>query len=295
MSLKKPEKTHKACSKCEENKQLKSYYLASDKIIHSDGRLSICKTCLDELVDMFVPETLVEVLRKIDRPFIKTEYVASLSMANPFKEYMRRLAMRHNINLTYKDSMFDDDDFSKYKVKTINDLNKSYDVEDVVSFKVTPEIIAKWGSGYSETDLFRLEQFYSEMKQSNDITTPQHLESLKLLCKLNLKQNNALDSGDSSTFAKLNTQYNKILQDSGFRPIDRQSSGESAGIRTFSQIWEEVEKEGFIEPYPYKESQDIVDRTIMYMGNYTRKLLNFNSMTEPPEDTPKVDGDDDEL
>lgn len=295
MALKKKAPTSKICCKCNESKSTKeNYYMASDDFVQSDGRVSVCKSCLDKLVDMNDVETLIEVMRRIDRPFIKSTYDASLSAGNPFGEYMRRLAMPQNRSLTYADSQFDED-LSKFRAKTSKDLNKSLNVEDVISFKVTPDLIAKWGSGYSESDLYQLEQFYNDMKNSNDITTPQHIESLKLLCKLNLKQNKALDDGDSGTFAKLNTQYNKILQDSGFRPIDKQSGGESSGVRTFSQIWEEIERDGFIEPYPYQEKQDIVDKTIMYMGNYTRKLLNINSMIEPPEDTPKVDGDDNEL
>lgn len=295
MDLKSNSSVSKVCSKCRNPKISKdNFYMASDNLINADGRLSICKYCLDELVDMSDVKTLIEIMRRIDRPFIKSEYEASLTFNKPFGEYMRRLAMRQNRNLTYEHSQFDED-LSKYKTKTANDLNKKINVEDVISFKVNPEIIARWGSGYSETDLFQLEQFFKEMRDSNDITTPQHLESLKLTCKLNLKQNKALDDGDFTAFKNLNTQYNTVLKDSGFRPIDRQSSGESSGIRTFSQIWEEIERDGFIEPYPYQEKQDIVDKTIMYTGNYTRKLLNANSMIEPPSDTPKVDGNENEL
>lgn len=268
--------------------------MASDDVVNSDGRLAICKTCLDELVDMNDVKSLIEIMRRIDRPFIKSEYEASITANKPFGEYMRRLAMRQNRGMTYEDSQFDDS-LSKYKAKTADELDKKIKVEDVISFKATPEIIARWGSGYSESDLFQLEQFFKEMKDANDITTPQHLESLKLTCKLNFKQNKALDEGDFTAFKHLNTQYNTVLKDSGFRPIDRQSSGEASGIRTFSQIWEEIERDGFIEPYPYQEKQDIVDKTIMYTGNYTRKLLNVSSMTEPPSDTPKVDGEENEL
>lgn len=289
---KRKEQVYKTCCKCGELKKINDYYISSDNLIYSDGRLPICKTCLDNLVDMDDVELLIEILRKLDRPFLRNEYEASLSYDKPFGEYMRRLAMPQNKHLTYLDSQFTED-LSKFKAKTVNELNKKNNIEDVISFKATPELIAKWGSGYSEADLYQLETFYSEMKRANEIATPQHIESLKLICKLNLKQNKALDEGDALTFAKLNTQYNKMLQDSGFRPIDKQSGGESIGIRTFSQIWEENEKDGFIEPYPYQEKQDIVDKTIMYMANYTRKLFNMSSLTDPPKDTPKVDGVDD--
>ncbi len=288
--------THKTCSRCLEYKSSKeNFYLSSDNLIHNDGRLGICKKCLEEITDFSNVESFIDTLRRLDRPFLKSDYDASLSYDNPLGEYMRRMGMPQNRKLNYSDSVFSED-LSKFAVKTAKDLNQKIEIEDVVKFKVTPDLIVKWGSGYSESDLFILEEFYRRMESANSITTPQHKENLKLLCKLNLKQNKALDDGDSGTFAKLNTQYNKILQDSGFRPIDKVSGGESVGVRTFGQIWEEIERDGFIEPYPYQEKQDIVDKTIMYMGNYLHKLLNIQTMSEPPSNTPEVDeiGDSDE-
>ena len=93
-------------------------------------------------------------------------------------------------------------------------------------------------------------------------------------------------------FAKVHTEYQKLLQSSGLRPIDKIGGAEAAGIRSFGQIYEELEKDGFIKPELIEESQDIVDRTIQYILNYTLKLLNKEVLTEPPLDTPKVDGSD---
>jgi hypothetical protein len=196
--------------------------------------------------------------------------------------------MQQNRTSNYLDSSFEQT-FLEKQPKSANDLNKKIKPQDVIKFKITPAMVLKWGGGYGEQDLFQLEQFFVDMDNGNSITTPQHKEQLKLLCKVNLEQNKALEEKRFGEFKTLNGQYNKILQDSGFRPIDTKVGGESVGIRTFSQIWEEIEKDGFIEPYPYEEKQDIIDKTIMYMGNYTRKLLNMQSMSEPPDDTPLVD------
>lgn len=289
MTIKTP--THKVCSKCNKNKLAKdNYYLAASDTIHSDSRLGICKICLESVAKVTNVEHFINILRQIDRPFIKKEYDASLANKNPFGEYMRRLGMPQNKTLTYLDSSFEGA-LEYMEAKTSDELDKKVKLEDKVKFKITPDILVKWGSNYNETELYQLETFYSAMTTANSINTPQHREQLKLLCKLNLEQNKALDDGKINDFKNLNTQYNKILENSGFRPIDKVSGGESIGIRTFSQIWEEIEKDGFIEPYPYEEKQDIIDKTIMYMGNYTRKLLNMQSMAEPPDDTPQVEGD----
>ncbi|MFS0643687.1 hypothetical protein [Siminovitchia sp. 179-K 8D1 HS] len=287
----KQKQNRKICSKCEKEKSATDFYLSANNIINADGRLPICKTCLESVAHFDDIERFIDVCRMIDRPFIRSEYAASFTAKKPFGEYFRRIGMPQNKSKTYLNSEFDGN-FSDKVAKPSSEVNKRYDASDLIDFKVTSDIVVRWGNGYSEQELYQLESFYESMIRANDITTPQHVEQLKLLCKLNLEQNKALDEGRINDFKNLNTQYNKVLENSGFRPIDRKSGGESVGIRTFSQIWEEIEKDGFIEPYPYQEKQDIVDKTIMYMGNYTRKLVNMQSMSEPPEDTPKVDGSD---
>lgn len=282
----------KECSRCRNVKKSKdNYYLASNDLINMDHRISICKLCLDEIVDFPNAEAFIDIMRQIDRPFIRSEYDNSLLQKKPFGYYMTRLAMQQNRQKNYLHSEFEQTFLDK-QPKSTKDLNKKVKVEDKVKFNITPDMLIRWGSGYSESDLFQLESFYKAMHDANDITTPQHIESLKLICKLNIEQNKALNEGRVNDFKNLNMQYNKVSETSGLRPIDKKSGGESAGVRTFSQIWEEIERDGFIEPYYYEEKQDIIDKTIMYMGNYTRKLMNMQSMSEPPEDTPKMYGDE---
>lgn len=283
---------NKECSKCLVIKNIeRDYYLAANNIINQDNRVSICKECLSKLVDMNNIESLIDAMRMIDRPFLKKTYDDALANTNPFGYYMRMLGTRQNRDRTYLESEFEG--HLEHKIaKSSKEINKKKNVEDIVKFKIDADTVLKWGSGYSENELYQLETFYEDMITANEVVTPQHKEYLKLICKLNLEQNKALEAGEVTAFKNLNTQYNTMIKDSGFRPVDRKSSGESTGIRTFSQIFEAIEKDGFIEPYPYQENQDIVDKTIMYLGNYTRKLVNMQSMSEPPSDTPKVDGDE---
>jgi hypothetical protein len=284
----------KECSRCRKLKKSKdNYYLASNDLINKDHRIGICKLCLEEIVDFPNTELFIDILRQIDRPFLRAEYDASLVRKKPFGEYMRRLAMAQNRTLNYLDSSFEQT-FLEKQPKSSKDLTKKLKPEDVVKFNVTPQMVVKWGGAYEEKDLFQLEQFYVDMENGNNIVTPQHKEQLKLFCKVNLEQNKALEDKRFGEFKTLNQQYNKILQDSGFRPIDKQSGGESAGIRSFSQIWEEIEKDGFVPKHNVEVTQDIVDGTILHVSNYTHRLLNMQVMSSPPEDTPKV-SDYDEL
>lgn len=289
------ERVSKECSKCLKSKNIiRDFYLASNDLISQDGRMAICKDCLRKLVDMKKPESLARAMIATDRPFMKSDYEDSLEKDNPFGYYMKMLGTRQNRERTYLDSDFQGS-IEEYKAEELNDSERKYSAEEMVRFRVTPDLILKWGDGLGESDIYQLESFYYAMIESNTIETPQHIESLKLLCKINLMQNKALNSGSATEFKNLNMQYNTILRDSGLRPVDRQSGGESSGVRSFSQIWEEIEKDGFIPKHNIKITQDIVDRTVMYTENYTRRLLNAQVLSEPPKDAPKIEDDENEL
>jgi hypothetical protein len=87
------------------------------------------------------------------------------------------------------------------------------------------------------------------------------------------------------------------MADSKFRAMDLTDATKTGGIRGFGQIYAEVEKDGFIPPWEdYAKikgvDQDIIDKTIMYILNYTLKLNKIPQFIEPPEDTPKIKVDD---
>jgi hypothetical protein len=86
------------------------------------------------------------------------------------------------------------------------------------------------------------------------------------------------------------------MADSKFRAMDQTDASKTGGLRTFSQIYAEVEKDEFIPPWEeYRKvkglEQDIVDKTIMHILNYTLKLNKAPQLIEPPEDTPKIEED----
>lgn len=158
---------------------------------------------------------------------------------------------------------------------------------NVDDFVVTPAMVERWGVSYTKKDIKYLDKFYNDIHNTHNITTPQHERALVMICKLQHKMDAFLDADNISEYSKHHKEYQKLMQTSGLRPIDKTGMDEETGMRSFSQIFEEVERDGFIKPKKTKASQDIVDRTIQYIMNYTLKLLNKNVLSEPPIDTPK--------
>lgn len=277
MSRQNKEKPNKkVCLKCLEEKNPDRDFYKSYSKWHGDGRLPYCKICLKENLIENDINSVREIMRVIDRPYFHEMWEkAKESKDDTLGKYLKDIA------LNFKEETYDHSDF-------INNANVRVYEEHLKDNEISDDLTLKWGSGYTPLEIQQLEKFYNDMIRANDISTPQHKAQLELLCKVYLEQNKALAEKRFGDFKNLNSQYNQILRDSGFRPIDKQGGGESVGIRTFSQIWEEIERDGFIKPAPIEENQDIVDKTIMYMANYTRKLLNLQSLDSPPDDTPKV-------
>lgn len=263
----------KKCLKCLQEKNIERDFYKSFSKWHGDGRVPYCKLCLKENLIEDDINSVREILRILDKPYFHEMWQkAKESKDDTLGKYLKDLA------LNFKEETYDNSDF----------INKNIKIYEEQQQQINDDLTLKWGAGYTKLELQQLEKFYNDMIRANDISTPQHKAQLELLCKVYLEQNKALAEKRVNDFKSLNSQYNQILRDSGFRPIDRQGGGESVGIRTFSQIWEEIERDGFIKPVPIEENQDIVDKTIMYMANYTRKLLNIQSLDSPPDDTPKV-------
>ena len=159
-------------------------------------------------------------------------------------------------------------------------------------FAVTSEMVNRWGK-YKPEEYHNLEKFYWEMKDRNKIETPQEETYLKKLALISLKMDQELAAGNYPQARDLGNLFSKYMADSQFRAMDKTEADKTGGLRTFSQIYAEVEKDDFIPPWEYYMKikglkQDIVDKTIMYIANFILRLNKIEQMTEPPADTPKV-------
>jgi len=276
-----------------------NYYQSASKLF-SDGRVPLCKKCIKEMMPEDDIDKVQSTLRMIDKPFLIDIWNSSLaSEADTVGTYMKNInSLPQYKHYTWDDSVL----YEKERNKTVNvekpnnsQKTSTNDIDSVDTehgtITVTKELKSKWGN-YTNREIIEMEKMYKDMELSNDISTPQHKKQLQFYCKLTLLMDKSLDEGDFAGYEKLSRQFDTLSKSSGFRPVDRKDGSEASGIRSFSQIYAEIEKDGWIEPYPITEAQDIVDRTIMYMENYQHKLYNMEQLYEPPQDTPKVnDGD----
>ncbi len=297
-SSKKPQQKKKiqsiTCLTCGETKKVADFYVSNSVFHAGTGRVPYCKTCLKNMsvdrqgnIDIKKFKT---VLKEIDKPFINEALQSAYKQAQKNNDDVIGIYFK-NINSLpqYKNLVWSDSVFESEPETEPNEY--SWDID----FEVTPEIVDRWGR-YSDEEYFKLEKFYWDMKAKNRIETPQEETYLKKLALISMKMDAELEQGHYEEAKKLGDLFSKYMADSQFRAIDKTDADRTGGLRTFGQIYAEVEKDDFIPPWEYYRqtkglTQDIVDKTIMYIQNFILKLNKIESMVEPPSDTPKLEGD----
>ena len=286
--------TKKICDNCKRELAMAQYY-NTNSVLSVDGKLNICKVCVRSMIDYNNMETIYKILQLLDIPFIYSYYRSAKEKApdDPWSIYIRIANSKMN---EFKKGTWKD---SKFKPESINPVKLNMDQAIIITnnFDVTNEMVLKWEINMNQKDYYELEQFYNDMQRTNSIETTQDMIYLKKLAIISLKMDKELEEGNYDEAKKLGDLFSKYMADSKFRAMDKTDADKTGGIRNFCTIYSEVEKDGFIPPWEYYRkikgiNQDIVDKTIMHIENFTLKLNKAEKMILPPFDTPKLDLDE---
>lgn len=131
----------------------------------------------------------------------------------------------------------------------------------------------KWGRLYSASDWVYLEQKYNDFMNSFDIQGAARIDTLIQICKLSLKMNQALDTGDYDTYAKLSRAYDTLMKSAKFTEAQNKD-GDSSEFDSVGAIVAFCEKEGgFIPEYKIEAPRDIIDTIIEDNKTYLQTLI----------------------
>ena len=106
-----------------------------------------------------------------------------------------------------------------------------------------------------ENKLIELEKKYTEMTQSFDIQDADTKNTLVLLCKTDLKMNQAIDAGDIEGFQKLSKVSEGLRKSAKFTAAQNKETKEKYGEKIL-ELMQLERKESFI--YGYKLSNKLI-------------------------------------
>lgn len=263
-----------------------NYFYKVDSPLFPDGTINICRDCVRDEIDVDNIEQVIGFLRQIDKPFYIEEWEKSLAerdKKHPIGSYLGKI----NSLQQYKGKTFANSDgidgVGNVDLSSVNELDEVKTNTGKV-IKYSDELVDKWGTGYTKKEYLQLEKFYQDMMNTHEIYTAPHLDMLKQLAYLSVDRDRLRRNKEWNDYTKVSKTYDEMMKSAGFRPIDKKGIDDATGIRTFSQIWEEVEKRGFRKPPPLKFDEDVIDGIIIALANYYHRLIGKEILTEVPED-----------
>ena len=131
----------------------------------------------------------------------------------------------------------------------------------------------KWGRLYTPAQWVALEKNYEQMKKSFDIQDADSENSLILICKTNLKQNEAIDMGDYEGYQKLSRVSDTLRKSAKFTAAQNKQQ-KSQFVDSVGQLVTYCEKmKGAIPRFEIKTDQDIVDKVVKDLKDYYKTLI----------------------
>lgn len=283
---KREEKPKKKCQgKCGKEKSY-TYFFKVDSPMYPDGMINICRDCVREQIDVNDIEQVISFLRQIDKPFIQSYWDEALNNAqgrHPLGEYIRKVNSLQQV----KNKDFNSSDGINGVGKIDLSSAKAPDyVENVKGEKIvySEELVDKWGIGYKKDEYLRMEKFYQDMRLTHEIQTPVHVNKLMELAYLTIEQRRLRQERDIANYTKLAKTIEDMEKNAGFRPVDRQGIDGATGIKSFAQIWEEIEKKGWRKPPKLIFDEDIIDAMIVSLCNYYNRLVGKQILSEIPDE-----------
>lgn len=142
----------------------------------------------------------------------------------------------------------------------------------------------KWGRLYKPNEWVELEKKWTEMIDSFDIQDADTRNTLILMCKTDLKMNQALDCGDIDGYQKL-AKVSDSLRKSGKFTAAQNKDKNNDQIDCTGKLIAVCERlEGFIPEHVIEAPRDIIDTIIQdqnkYVHNLVTKDLGFGQQIE---------------
>lgn len=147
------------------------------------------------------------------------------------------------------------------------------DVGDDLTQEDKIYLAMKWGRLYSAADWVYLEQKYKDFMESFDIQGAARIDTLIQICKLSLKLNQAIDTGDTDSYSKLARSYDALMKSAKFTEAQRKEE-RSGEFDSVGQVVYFAEKyKGAIPRHDILSTYDGIDEKMDNLKRYNRDLI----------------------
>lgn len=268
--MKKRKKEKPYCLKCQNG--TKEDFYKSRNINHSNGWLPYCKKCIEPIfTDYYVKmgndarSALYLLCRLLDVPFIleyveaaieqnriKMEKNPNMSEVDVYKSYMTILNTKLQSvvaeNISFDDSELYIDAIKKvyssshFDFDTKFDLIKEKNKDSYEEQRLLEDLREKFGSQYTDKELFKLKKMYDKWQQENIIEDMSKESMVRAICCQQLRIDKQLEKNAAA--GELKKEYeilNMLMTNAALRPKDKMAQDNNVSRNTIGMMIKDIE------------------------------------------------------
>lgn len=250
------------CRKCTNQKSSSAFYEATNPMIDTNGKMSVCSDCCNEIYDYYfsiysnMRDAIIFTCRDLDVRFSERaleqtqSHIDRLRSTNKnvntiFGQYKSKISSLSKNNegineFRYKDS---DDSINIKQNTTTTTTNTIIELSES-DFILTEEIIKHWGKGKDDSEYEFLDDQMYKIKSSFECPDYGMEMIMKDICFINLDIEKIRQDGKDvkGDINKLIETRSKLMNDAKMKPI--QSTGAEANDQiTFGMLIKKLENE----------------------------------------------------
>ena len=265
------------CSKCgKKYSRRKGYFPVSYAILHKGiGHIPVCKECIDAMYNTYLAQcnnakdAVRQLCRKLDLYWSESVYEMvqrKSTTRSMMTQYIAKINTVSYAGKSYDDTLSEEGTLWNFNKEVEIDEPEDSDIELIESVETPEEIIAFWGSGYSD-------EMYRELEQRRQYWMSKFPEGIELdvgtealirqICSLELDINRDRIAGKSVD--KSVNALNNLLGSANLKPTQQKTDGDNAQENTPFGVWIRRWETQRPVPDPDPELED-VDGIIRYIS-----------------------------
>lgn len=267
------------CSKCgKKYSRRKGFFPVSYAILHKGiGHIPVCKECIDTMYNTYLAQcnnakdAVRQLCRKLDLYWSESVYdlvQRKSTTRSMMTQYIAKINTVSYAGKSYDDTLSEEGTLWNFTPKINEESVEGADVTPIETVEIeTPEeIIAFWGSGYSD-------EMYRELEQRRQYWMSKFPEGIELdvgtealirqICSLELDINRDRIAGKSVD--KSVNALNNLLGSANLKPAQQKADGDNAQENTPFGVWIRRWETQRPVPDPDPELED-VDGIVRYIS-----------------------------
>lgn len=256
---------NKDCDKMGRHLTLDDFYKSRNATV---SHHPYCKDCVNKMVDVNNLQSVYDVLKVLDTPFIMDVWndVCNSESNNYLGDYLRILNFtqrRKYEGLGYTDSIFE--------------LSKDATISEKVQTAIdeAPKWDDDWQGVYTKSDLKYLNDYYMGLQNDFKIVTTNHRDYARKIAQASLSQMKAYqrmlknEEGADVAYEKATKLFDMLSKSAQFAESQRGANDVALGC--FGRVFDAVEKHNWV-PEHIPTDEDMYDKLLKQFSNIERSL-----------------------